>query len=226
MKEAYDKMSSKTKQFIDVSRKDADTKRILEATLEAKQNSINKYLDTIALLKQELVETERVNKKLISYSSSSYVLDHIFQKQPKESETEEQGVGNGKESRYHQVPPPTMENYCQKKFKGVEMTLNIKKPVQNPIDQFFPDDIDVTYTKSDVCELLVNDVVEKFLLMKNKITKNESEECFHKNYLKNSKSDSQKNDDPIMMMYKMVGSDKLFSHDEFSIQNVNLDKLE
>ncbi|MFS7953266.1 hypothetical protein Hanom_Chr07g00616521 [Helianthus anomalus] len=54
MKEAYDKMSSKTKQFIDVSRKDADTKRILEATLEAKQNSINKYLDTIALLKQEL----------------------------------------------------------------------------------------------------------------------------------------------------------------------------
>ncbi|XP_022032555.1 uncharacterized protein LOC110933651 [Helianthus annuus] len=58
MKEAYDKMSSKTKHFIDVSRKDADTKRILEATLETKQNAINKYLDTIALLKQELAETE------------------------------------------------------------------------------------------------------------------------------------------------------------------------
>ncbi|MFS7962172.1 hypothetical protein Hanom_Chr08g00723531 [Helianthus anomalus] len=79
MKEPYDKMSSKTKQFIDVSRKDPDTKQLLEATLEAKQNAINMYIDTISLLKLELatikIETERVNKKLISYLTSSYLLD-------------------------------------------------------------------------------------------------------------------------------------------------------
>ncbi|MFS7946392.1 hypothetical protein Hanom_Chr06g00535781 [Helianthus anomalus] len=166
MKEAYDKMSSKTKQFIEVSHKDVDTKRILEATLKPKQEAINVYLDQIAMLKQVLAETERV-------------------------------VGNGKRDGYHQVPPPMMENYCRRKFEGVEMALNIKlKTVQNQIDQL-PDCIDVTYRKSDVCELeLVNDVVEKVFDEENQTdsTKTnrsnsqiEDEESFTRIILKNFK---------------------------------------
>ncbi|MFS8002056.1 hypothetical protein Hanom_Chr13g01197641 [Helianthus anomalus] len=122
MKEAYDKMSSKSKQFIDMSSENDATIRILKGTMMDKQNAINEHLNTIALLKQELAtaktETERVNKKLISYSTSSYVLDRIFQKQIKESKSEEKIVENSKGSGYHQVPPPIMESNCRKKFEG------------------------------------------------------------------------------------------------------------
>ncbi|KAJ0852181.1 hypothetical protein HanRHA438_Chr14g0635191 [Helianthus annuus] len=100
MKEAYDEMSRKTKQFVELCHKDADTKRMLEATLKDKQETINVYLDKIALLKQELAETERVNKQLISYSSSSYILDHVFQKPTKENESEKKVVGDGKSDGY------------------------------------------------------------------------------------------------------------------------------
>ncbi|MFS7961910.1 hypothetical protein Hanom_Chr08g00720511 [Helianthus anomalus] len=165
MKEAYDKMSSKTKQFIDVSRVNDATIRILKGTMMYKQNATNEHFDTTALLKQELITkivTESVNKKLISYTTSSYVLDHIFQKPIKESESEEKIVENRKESGYHQVLPRITESYCRKNFEGVKKALDINlKSVQNQIDQL-PDDIDVIYTKSDVCESeLVNDVVEK-----------------------------------------------------------------
>ncbi|MFS7938342.1 hypothetical protein Hanom_Chr05g00438541 [Helianthus anomalus] len=84
MKEAYDTMNSKTKQFVDLTCELDATNELLKATLMNKQIAINIHLDIIAELKQELekskIETERVNMKLISYSTSSYVLDHIFPK--------------------------------------------------------------------------------------------------------------------------------------------------
>ncbi|MFS7919402.1 putative transcription factor interactor and regulator CCHC(Zn) family [Helianthus anomalus] len=216
-------MNGKAKQFVDLSRENGATIMMLKATMMDKQPAINFHLDTITLLKQESatvkIETERVNKKLFSYSTSSYVLDHIFQKQPKESEYEEKIVGNRKGSGYYQ---------------GVEKTLTIKlKTVQNQIDQL-PDEIDVSYTKSDVCESeFVNDVFEKVFEDEQQSNSTnfessnshfEDEEFVHKNYIPNS--NTRMNDDPIMVMYKMIGSDKLFSDDEFPIQNVNLKRLE
>ncbi|MFS7905945.1 hypothetical protein Hanom_Chr01g00053651 [Helianthus anomalus] len=129
-----------------------------------------------------------------------------------------------------------MENYFQRKFERVENALNIKlKSVSNEVNQL-SDDINVIYTKSDVCEsALVNDVVEKvfdgekqndFTKNENSKSKFEDEESFHKNYLKNSKYDSKMNNDPIRLMYQMVGSDKLFSDIEFSVQNVIVEKFE
>ncbi|MFS7919800.1 hypothetical protein Hanom_Chr03g00216911 [Helianthus anomalus] len=46
--------------------------------------------------------------------------------------------------------------------------------------------------------------------------------------LKNLKSvsDTKTNDDPITLAYYMAGSDKLLSDDEFSIQNVIVEKIE
>ncbi|MFS8007809.1 hypothetical protein Hanom_Chr14g01265361 [Helianthus anomalus] len=122
MKEAYDKMSSKTKQFVDLCYESDATIMMLKATMMDKQSVINIHLDTITVLKQELattkIEMERVNNKLISYTTSAYVLDHIFQNQTKENESEEKVIGNGKRLGYHRVPPPFRECYCQKKLKA------------------------------------------------------------------------------------------------------------
>ncbi|MFS8025801.1 hypothetical protein Hanom_Chr16g01479411 [Helianthus anomalus] len=62
-----------------------------------------------------------VNKKLVSYSTSPYVLDHIFPKQTEKNESGEKIVGNeNKGSGYHRVPPPMREGYARKKPEGVE----------------------------------------------------------------------------------------------------------
>ncbi|MFS7936752.1 hypothetical protein Hanom_Chr05g00419451 [Helianthus anomalus] len=93
MKKAYDKISSKTKQFVDLRHENEATIMMLKATMIDKQTEIDIHLDTIVVLKQELattkIEMEKVNKKLFSYLTSSYVLDHIFPKQTKENESGE-----------------------------------------------------------------------------------------------------------------------------------------
>ncbi|KAJ0623113.1 hypothetical protein HanIR_Chr01g0028201 [Helianthus annuus] len=115
----------------------------------------------------------------MSYLSSSYILDCIFQVTTEENESENTVVRTDKKVGYHQVPPSMMENYCHRKFERVEKALNIKlKSVSNEVNQL-PDDINVTYTKSDVCESAsVNDVVEKVFdgEKQNDFTKNENSE--------------------------------------------------
>ncbi|MFS8013998.1 hypothetical protein Hanom_Chr15g01339511 [Helianthus anomalus] len=112
MKEAYDKMSKKINQFIDLNRENDSTIMLLKATVMDKQTTINNHIDKIAELKQELekarIETERVEKKLISYSTASYVLDHILPKPTRKDENEEDVYGYGENSGlgYHRVPPP------------------------------------------------------------------------------------------------------------------------
>ncbi|MFS7995282.1 hypothetical protein Hanom_Chr12g01116161 [Helianthus anomalus] len=100
------------------------------------------------------------------------------------------------------------------------------------VDQL-PENIDVTYSKSDDAgdSEVVTKVVESVL--KEESTKNENSESqvedvesFHKNYQKNSKSATNANDDPIMLAYLMVGSNKLFSDVEFPIQNVIAEKVD
>ncbi|MFS8001920.1 hypothetical protein Hanom_Chr13g01195961 [Helianthus anomalus] len=135
-----------------------------------KQKAINIHIDKIAELKQELekarIETKRVDKKLINYSTASYVLDHILTKPTGKDESGEEVYGYGNKGLgYHHVPPPMKEIYYRKKPELVEKALNLKlKIVQtNQTDQL-SDDIDVTYTKSDDdCESeLVKEVVDKF----------------------------------------------------------------
>ncbi|MFS7995412.1 hypothetical protein Hanom_Chr12g01117621 [Helianthus anomalus] len=85
------------------------------------------------------------------------------------------------------------------------------------VDQL-PDNNDATYSKSD--DVSDSEVVGKVVesILGEDSTKNENsesqvedEESFHKNYFKNSKSEAKANDDPIMLAYCMVGSDKLLS---------------
>ncbi|MFS7938343.1 hypothetical protein Hanom_Chr05g00438551 [Helianthus anomalus] len=123
------------------------------------------------------------------------------------------------------------EGYARKKTGGVEKAMNLKlKNVQtNQINQL-PDDIDVTYTKyDDACESdLVKNVVEKVFEDENESDsiKFESPNSNFEDEEYIPKSKSKLNDDPNMIMYKTFGSEKLFSDDEFPIQNVNLKRLE
>ncbi|MFS7954037.1 hypothetical protein Hanom_Chr07g00625621 [Helianthus anomalus] len=95
------------------------------------------------------------------------------------------------------------------------------------VDQLLKN-IDVTYSKSDDVgdSEVVSKVVESVLKEENDSTKNdesesqvededEDEESFHKKNLKNLKFETNANDDPIILAYHMVGSDKLFSDVEF-----------
>ncbi|MFS7953241.1 hypothetical protein Hanom_Chr07g00616261 [Helianthus anomalus] len=82
-----------------------------KAIVMVKQIDINNHIDTNAKLKQELekvrIEMERVDKKLISYSITSYVLDHILPKPTIIDESGEEVYRYGNKGLgYHQVPPP------------------------------------------------------------------------------------------------------------------------
>ncbi|MFS7930411.1 hypothetical protein Hanom_Chr04g00344021 [Helianthus anomalus] len=79
--EAYDTLSRSIKAIQTESLENDKIVNLLKATVMDKQTVINIHLDTIASLNKELelmrIETERVDKKLISYLSSSYVIDQI-----------------------------------------------------------------------------------------------------------------------------------------------------
>ncbi|MFS8034274.1 hypothetical protein Hanom_Chr17g01579231 [Helianthus anomalus] len=84
MKEAYDKLNKSISQFRVANNENDATISMLKHTVMDKQIPINNHIDTMAKLKQELetarIETERVDKKLISYSAAFYVLELILPK--------------------------------------------------------------------------------------------------------------------------------------------------
>ncbi|KAJ0442504.1 hypothetical protein HanOQP8_Chr16g0614261 [Helianthus annuus] len=168
-----------------------------------------------------MASLEQDNNKLHSYHASSYVLERIFNIKPddKDSERNKKGIG----SEYHQVPPPFEKKFTFYDDKKVEKAFNM-------VDQLL-ENIDVTYSKSDDTgdSEVVGKVVESLLKDDSSKTyksesQDEDEESFLKNYLKISKSEKDTNNDSIGLAYTMIGSDKLLSDIEVSIQNVILDK--
>ncbi|MFS7945229.1 hypothetical protein Hanom_Chr06g00521741 [Helianthus anomalus] len=91
-----------------------------------------------------------------------------------------------------------------------------------------PDNIDVTFNshsdEDGIESEVVKNVVEKVLKSDSDSTI-EDDECFLNNYIPKSKSQNNLDDEPTLVMYKMNGSDKLYSDNEFPIENVNVDKL-
>ncbi|MFS7934354.1 hypothetical protein Hanom_Chr05g00390621 [Helianthus anomalus] len=116
----------------------------------------------------------------------------------------------------------------RKNQMGVEKTLNLKLKTEQK-DQL-PHNIYVNYSKSDTdaTSEVVKNVVEKVLDKENEnnvfennqpkfdkessSSQPESDESFHDNYL--GKSGNSSNDDPNILMYKMCGSDQLYSDSE------------
>ncbi|KAJ0581525.1 hypothetical protein HanHA300_Chr04g0142031 [Helianthus annuus] len=89
-----------------------------------------------------------------------------------------------------------------------------------------PDSIDVTSTSSNDVSVqndIVKGVVENVLKTDSDTT--EEDGCFLDKYIPKQKSKNNLNEESNLVMYKMLGSDKLFSDSEFPIENVNLSKL-
>ncbi|MFS7997754.1 hypothetical protein Hanom_Chr12g01145601 [Helianthus anomalus] len=100
------------------------------------------------------------------------------------------------------------------------------------VDQL-PDNIDVTYSKSNDSSdsEVVGKVVESVLKEESVYTgkaesHDENEGSFHEEYLKNSKSETNLNDDSKGLVYTMIGSDKLLLDILFPIQNVISEKID
>ncbi|KAJ0918598.1 putative transcription factor interactor and regulator CCHC(Zn) family [Helianthus annuus] len=81
VKEAYDTLARSDKMIQKESVKNDKAMKLTKATLFDKQVEVNFHLDTIASLKKELgltkIENELIDKKLMSYVASSYVLEQI-----------------------------------------------------------------------------------------------------------------------------------------------------
>ncbi|KAJ0929621.1 putative transcription factor interactor and regulator CCHC(Zn) family [Helianthus annuus] len=223
VKEAYETLKSKVKSLDDRLCACQRNTKFLEARFEDKQRVLNQYIDDVAKLKQELADKEKLVNKLQSYHSSSYILERIFNITPDEKASEKNKKGIG--SEYHQVPPPLENNYTFYDGEKVEKVINM-------VDQL-PDNIDVTYTKSDdISDLeVVGKVVESIFKEESVDTgktesQDENEGNFHDGYLKITKSKKNLNDDSKGLVYTMIGSDKLFLDVVFPIQNVISEKVD
>ncbi|KAJ0939837.1 putative transcription factor interactor and regulator CCHC(Zn) family [Helianthus annuus] len=186
-----------------------------------KQQVVNSHIEDVAKLKRQIADLEQDNNKLHNYHASSYVLERIFNIKPCDDDSEKNKKGIG--SEFHQVPPP--EKFAFYDDEKVEKAFNM-------VDQL-PDNIDVTYSKSDDSSDLevVGKVVESVLKEESVETgKSESQDgnkgSFHEEYLKNSKSEKNLNDDSKRLVYTMIGSDKLFLDVVFPIQNVISEKID
>ncbi|KAJ0501304.1 hypothetical protein HanHA300_Chr11g0399291 [Helianthus annuus] len=129
-----------------------------------------------------VVTLEQDNNKLKSYHASSYVFGRIFNIKPGDGDSEKNKKGIGFE--FHQVPPP--EKFAFYDDEKIEKAFNM-------VDQL-PDNIDVTYFKSDdsndaeVVGKVVESVLKEESIGKGKSeSHDENEGSFHEEYLKKLK---------------------------------------
>ncbi|MFS8035286.1 hypothetical protein Hanom_Chr17g01591311 [Helianthus anomalus] len=115
----------------------------LTRVLRHKEEQINKQLDEIAKLKLQFkeakIENERINLKLTSYTSASFVLQHIVPKPIGKNKAGEDVYSDGTGVGFHQVPPPVLNNFSKKKFGLVnddEDVNEIKLPASMDLKMF------------------------------------------------------------------------------------------
>ncbi|KAJ0603966.1 putative transcription factor interactor and regulator CCHC(Zn) family [Helianthus annuus] len=225
VKEAYDTLARSIKMIQKESVENDKATKLVKATLFDKQIEVNFHLDTIASLKKELelakIENDRIDKKFMSYVASSYVLEQIVPQQPHAAPV------------FNSVPPPMWNHYTQKYPDGVEAALNIKL---RSIKDDLPESIDVIFSasntdnESQVIKAVVDQVLDEESDNSEKsqseksVIESEDEGNFLDRFI--SKSDKSANDDPIMVVYTMIGTDKLYSDFEYPLQNVKIEHVE
>ncbi|KAJ0876109.1 putative transcription factor interactor and regulator CCHC(Zn) family [Helianthus annuus] len=220
-KESYEKVKDEMKYAQSRMNYLSETTKEPKRMYSIKQDVVNSYIEDVAKLKRQIADLEQDNNKLKSYHVSSYVLERIFNIKPGDGESEQNKKGIG--SEFHQVPPP--EKFAFYDEEKVEKAFNM-------VDQL-PDNIDITYSKSDDSHdsEVVGKVVESVLKEESVDTgksesQDEDEGNLHDKYLKNTKSEKNLNDDSKGLVYTMIGSDKLFLDVVFPIQNVISEKVD
>ncbi|XP_021979548.1 uncharacterized protein LOC110875656 [Helianthus annuus] len=165
----------------------------------------------------------------MSYIASSYVIEQIVLQQPDATPV------------FNSVPPPIWNYYTQKYPDGVEAALNLKQNLKlRTIENELPESIDVTFSPSDtdnesqVIKTVVDQVLdEESDNSEPEIVKTQSENSMSDseedgNFLDRfiPKSDKVANDDSIIVVYTMVGIDKLYSDFEYLLQNARIESVE
>ncbi|MFS7972257.1 hypothetical protein Hanom_Chr09g00842581 [Helianthus anomalus] len=207
-KESYEKVKDEMKYAQSRMNYLSETTKELKRMYSIKQDVVNSYIEDVAKLKRQIAGLEQDNNKLKSYHVSSYVLERIFNTKPRDGESEQNKKGIG--SEFHQVPPP--EKFAFYDEEKVEKAFNM-------VDQL-PDNIDVTYSKSDDSH-----DSESIDTCKSE-SQDEDEGNLHDGYLKKTKSEKNLNDDSKGLVYTMIGSDILFLDIVFPIQNVISEKID
>ncbi|MFS7967802.1 hypothetical protein Hanom_Chr09g00790021 [Helianthus anomalus] len=158
----------------------------LKFFIKEKEKQINNHLNEIAYLKLQIeevkIENERINLKLKSYHSSSFVLQHINLKPIRKKKDGEDVYQTGTGVGYHTVPPPINSNFTKKK-PGVEEELNKKE--KGEVDNL-TENIGVTFSESFDKDSVESEVVKKVVenVLKtnsNSIISNEDDDCFLNN---------------------------------------------
>ncbi|XP_022030804.1 golgin subfamily A member 6-like protein 1 [Helianthus annuus] len=131
--EDFDKLKSTIKDSDERNIETRQENSELSSVLQAKEKLINVQLDEIANLKLQYqeakIENERINLKLNSYTSASFVLQHIVPKP----------IGQNKEGE--DVPPPMRNNFTKKQSGLVNESDSSEKSDAEKL----PDNIDVTF---------------------------------------------------------------------------------
>ncbi|MFS7912869.1 hypothetical protein Hanom_Chr02g00134941 [Helianthus anomalus] len=153
----------------------------------AKTRKENSELSGIANLKLQYqeakIENERINLKLNSYTSASFVLQQIVPKPIRKNKDCEDVYSDGTGVGYHKVPPPMSKNFTKKQSGLVNESDSSEKSdaerLPDNIDVIFNSQSDEDNTKSEI----VKDVVEKVLKSDSDST-NEDNDRFLNNYIR------------------------------------------
>ncbi|XP_021995902.1 uncharacterized protein LOC110893090 [Helianthus annuus] len=246
----YDVEKAPVEEIIDVS------KEITEETLEEIADKVLmaklKEVDTESV-KPESVDTESVKTELGQKESDGKSESQEI-KSEGVFESESDGVGkqdvkiDQKEKIivpqqpdvtpvFNSVPPPMWNHYTQKYLDGVEAALNLKlRTIENEL----PESIDVTFSPSDTDNesQVIKNVVDQVLDEENDNSEPEIMKTHSENSISDSeedgnfldrfipKSDKVTNDDSIIVVYTMVGTDKLYSDFEYPLQNARIENVE
>ncbi|KAF5804170.1 putative transcription factor interactor and regulator CCHC(Zn) family [Helianthus annuus] len=220
--EKFEKLKRTVKDSDDRNGKTTKENVQLTGVLRVKEELINKQLDEIAKLKLQYqeakIENERIQLKLTSYNSASFVLQHIVPKPIGKNKAGEDVFSDGTGVGYHQVPPPVLNNFSKKKS-------GLINDDENSDEIKLPESIDVTFSASSSDDSVQTDIVKSMAESVLESDSNEDDGCFLDKYIPKQKSKNNLNEEPNLVMYKMLGSDKLFSDTEFLIENVNVNKL-
>ncbi|KAJ0751832.1 hypothetical protein HanPI659440_Chr09g0317381 [Helianthus annuus] len=219
--EKFEKLKSTMKDNDDRNGKTYKENVHLSTVLRLKEELINQQLDEIAKLKLKFqeaeIESERIQLMLKSYNSASFVLQYIVPKPIGKNKASEDVYSDGTGVGFHQVPPPVLDNYPKKQSGLVE--------IEEENEVKLPDSIDVTFSSSSSDDSVKTEIVKSIAESVLMFDSAEDDECFLDKYIPKQKSKNNLNDEPTLVMYKMSGSDKLFSDSEFPIENVNVNKL-
>ncbi|MFS7904861.1 hypothetical protein Hanom_Chr01g00041011 [Helianthus anomalus] len=109
---------------------------MMSSTLFTKQKFINEYIEDCAKLKQELelekIESERIKRLLLSYTTCDYLIDRVYPTvaglEAFQDNKTEKDTGKKPSVKYNKCLPPIYESYSPRKLneERLNKALNIK----------------------------------------------------------------------------------------------------